>query len=84
MGGANFAVSDGAEEIQIVYAGALPDLFREGQGIVAEGTFDPMGRFTAETVLANTVSAVNRPIGSNVPSATMPCPSRNKSGNAPA
>ena len=52
LGGANFAVSDGAGEIHILYAGALPDLFREGQGIVAEGVFGVSGEFTADTVLA--------------------------------
>ncbi len=51
-GGANFTVTDGAGEIRIEYGGSLPDLFREGQGIVAEGVFDASGRFTADTVLA--------------------------------
>lgn len=51
-GGANFTVTDGAGEIRILYAGSLPDLFREGQGIVAEGAFDADFVFTADTVLA--------------------------------
>lgn len=51
-GGANFTVTDGAGDIRIAYGGSLPDLFREGQGIVAEGVFDPAGLFTADTVLA--------------------------------
>lgn len=51
-GGASFTVTDGAGDIRIVYAGALPDLFREGQGVVAEGAFDAAGVFTASTVLA--------------------------------
>ncbi|MCR9128816.1 MAG: cytochrome c maturation protein CcmE [Alphaproteobacteria bacterium] len=51
-GGANFTVTDGAGEIRILYAGSLPDLFREGQGIVAEGVFDAQLVFTADTVLA--------------------------------
>ncbi len=51
-GGANFTVTDGAGEIRINYGGSLPDLFREGQGIVAEGAFDAAGLFTADTVLA--------------------------------
>lgn len=51
-GGAHFTVTDGAGEIRIEYGGSLPDLFREGQGIVAEGVFDVEGRFTADTVLA--------------------------------
>lgn len=51
-GGAIFTVTDGAGEIRIVYDGSLPDLFREGQGIVAEGAFDDARVFTASTVLA--------------------------------
>lgn len=51
-GGANFAVTDGRADLRIVYHGSLPDLFREGQGIVAEGSFDQAGVFRAETVLA--------------------------------
>lgn len=51
-GGANFTVTDGAGEIRVMYAGSLPDLFREGQGIVAEGAFADNGVFTASTVLA--------------------------------
>ncbi|XBQ16269.1 MAG: cytochrome c maturation protein CcmE [Oceanicaulis sp.] len=51
-GGANFTVTDGAGEIRILYAGSLPDLFREGQGIVAEGAFVDGGQFVASTVLA--------------------------------
>lgn len=51
-GGANFIITDGAGEIRIAYDGSLPDLFREGQGIVAEGVFSPEGQFTADTVLA--------------------------------
>lgn len=51
-GGANFTVTDGAGEIRILYAGSLPDLFREGQGIVAEGVFNDHLVFSADTVLA--------------------------------
>ncbi len=51
-GGAAFSVTDGLAEIRIDYDGSLPDLFREGQGIVAEGAFDAGGLFTAERVLA--------------------------------
>ena len=46
-----FSLSDGAADVDVQYSGILPDLFREGQGIIAEGRYD--GRlFTAETVLA--------------------------------
>jgi len=47
-----FAVTDTANTIQVVYRGVLPDLFREGQGIVAEGRFEGAGGFRADEVLA--------------------------------
>jgi cytochrome c-type biogenesis protein CcmE len=47
-----FAVTDGNKELAVAYSGALPDLFREGQGIVAEGAIDGAGVFEADTVLA--------------------------------
>lgn len=47
-----FAVTDLAESVTVAYEGALPDLFREGQGVVVEGRLDPGGLFRAETVLA--------------------------------
>ena len=47
-----FAVTDTAKTITVAYHGILPDLFREGQGIVAEGTLAGDGSVTAETVLA--------------------------------
>lgn len=51
-GGADFTVTDGVETIRISYEGSLPDLFREGQGIVAEGAFASTELFEASTVLA--------------------------------
>ena len=45
-------VTDGETEISATYVGILPDLFREGQGVVAEGSLTPQGTFTASTVLA--------------------------------
>ena len=48
----SFVVSDGAQDITISYEGILPDLFREGQGVVAEGRLGPHMTFQAETVLA--------------------------------
>ena len=47
-----FAITDTAKTIPVSYTGILPDLFREGQGVVAEGKLDPAGRFHADTVLA--------------------------------
>lgn len=48
----SFVVTDGATEIAASYNGILPDLFREGQGVVAEGSIGPDGTFTASNVLA--------------------------------
>jgi cytochrome c-type biogenesis protein CcmE len=47
-----FTVTDGNREIPVVYQGVLPDLFREGQGVVAEGALDGAGLFNADTILA--------------------------------
>jgi len=47
-----FAVTDTASTIPVRYTGILPDLFREGQGVVTEGVLDASGRFLADTVLA--------------------------------
>lgn len=48
----SFTISDGSGEIVARYTGILPDLFREGQGVVAEGAMEPDGSFTATNVLA--------------------------------
>lgn len=47
-----FVVTDGAADISVQYTGILPDLFREGQGVVTEGRLDPGGTFIASEVLA--------------------------------
>lgn len=47
-----FVVTDFANQVTVRYAGVLPDLFREGQGIIARGRLDGEGRFVAEEVLA--------------------------------
>jgi cytochrome c-type biogenesis protein CcmE len=47
-----FEVTDGRREIPVTYQGMLPDLFREGQGVVAEGTLERDGVFKADTILA--------------------------------
>ena len=47
-----FTVTDMSKSLNIHYRGLLPDLFREGQGIVAEGRMDPTGVFVASEVLA--------------------------------
>ena len=51
-GSVRFAVTDTVETIGVVYRGILPDLFREGQGIVAEGVLLDTGAFVADNVLA--------------------------------
>lgn len=48
----SFGVTDTLATVQVKYDGILPDLFREGQGIVAEGQLDGSGTFLADTVLA--------------------------------
>ena len=49
---ATFRVSDGKHDVTVRYVGILPDLFREGQGIVALGTLSGDGSFRAQEVLA--------------------------------
>jgi len=51
-GSVTFAVTDGSATVPVAYEGILPDLFREGQGVVAEGTLQADGVFAADTVLA--------------------------------
>lgn len=47
-----FVLTDFAQNVTVVYEGILPDLFREGQGIVAQGALDDQGVFKAVEVLA--------------------------------
>jgi cytochrome c-type biogenesis protein CcmE len=47
-----FVVTDGANTVRVTHQGILPDLFREGQGVVTEGKLEPGGVFNASTVLA--------------------------------
>jgi cytochrome c-type biogenesis protein CcmE len=47
-----FEVTDGNRAVPVTYTGLLPDLFREGQGVVTEGALDNAGLFRADTVLA--------------------------------
>jgi len=48
----DFIVTDGPAEIVVQYVGALPDLFREGQGVIARGALNEEGMFMATEVLA--------------------------------
>jgi cytochrome c-type biogenesis protein CcmE len=47
-----FKLTDFSKEVTVEYTGILPDLFKEGQGIVAHGKLNPQGVFIAEEVLA--------------------------------
>jgi cytochrome c-type biogenesis protein CcmE len=51
-GSVSFNITDTARTVPVHYRGILPDLFREGQGIVAEGVLDATGRLQARNVLA--------------------------------
>jgi len=48
----HFKVTDNVETIMVTFTGILPDLFREGQGVVAQGRLDRNGVFQADEVLA--------------------------------
>ena len=47
-----FVVTDGPQEVTVEYVGILPDLFREGQGVIARGSLNDAGLFAATEVLA--------------------------------
>jgi cytochrome c-type biogenesis protein CcmE len=47
-----FDLTDNEQQVTVSYAGILPDLFREGQGIIANGKLDDTGEFVAQEVLA--------------------------------
>ena len=51
-GGLSFLVIDEVGEVTVTYRGIVPDLFREGQGVIAEGSFVDASRFEATRILA--------------------------------
>jgi Cytochrome c-type biogenesis protein CcmE len=51
-GNVSFVVTDADKDITVQYRGILPDLFREGQGVIAEGSLDLGGTFQADSILA--------------------------------
>jgi len=51
-GSVHFAVTDKAQQVEVVYKGLLPDLFRDGQGVVTQGVLGTDGTFEASEVLA--------------------------------
>ncbi len=48
----DFAITDTNKSLKVTYQGVLPDLFREGEGVVSEGRLDASGVFVADSVLA--------------------------------
>lgn len=48
----SFEVTDFSHSIPVTYTGLLPNLFKEGQGVIAEGAFEENGKFKAKTILA--------------------------------
>jgi cytochrome c-type biogenesis protein CcmE len=48
----SFRITDGSRAVPVIYAGVVPDLFREGQGVVIEGRLDAKGMVRADSVLA--------------------------------
>lgn len=48
----SFVITDNAHDVAVTYQGEVPDLFREGQGVVAEGVLEGPGKFHADTILA--------------------------------
>jgi cytochrome c-type biogenesis protein CcmE len=56
-----FEVTDGASRLAVVATGALPDLFREGQGVVVEGALEADGMYHADTVLVKHDSVYRPP-----------------------
>ena len=48
----HFTVTDKTSDLTVSYTGLLPDLFREGQGVVVDGVLQPSGGFRADSVLA--------------------------------
>ena len=48
----HFMITDNHHEVKVAYTGILPDLFKEGQGVIAQGRMNPDGLFVADEVLA--------------------------------
>lgn len=48
----DFIITDGNSDIEVTYSGILPNLFREGQGCIAEGNINSEGKFVAQRILA--------------------------------
>jgi cytochrome c-type biogenesis protein CcmE len=67
--GLQFLVTDGTTRITVLGTGSVPALFREGQGVVVEGTYGADGRFHADTVLVKHGSEYRPPRPGETPTA---------------
>jgi cytochrome c-type biogenesis protein CcmE len=76
-----FVLTDFAHQVPVEYTGVLPDLFREGQGIIAHGTMNANGAFVADEVLAKHDEKYMPP---EVAASLKNKPPQTPSGNAPA
>ena len=56
----SFVLTDGAHDLKVAYQGLLPDLFREGQGVVAEGVLEPSGQIAPRPFSPSMTSATCR------------------------
>ena len=56
----NFVITDFANEINVIYSGAIPNLFEEGKGVVAEGFLKDRNYFSATKILANMMKIICR------------------------
>ena len=90
-----FVLTDFAHQVPVEYTGVLPDLFREGQGIIAHGTLNANGAFVADKVLAKhdekymppEVAASLKNKAARTPAASLPIadapPANGTAGNGP-
>jgi cytochrome c-type biogenesis protein CcmE len=66
-----FVVADQSASVPVIFSGPLPDLFREGSGVVAQGTLGPDGRFHADEVLARHDEKYSPPQMRHMPTTTL-------------
>ncbi|MBO9356417.1 cytochrome c maturation protein CcmE [Bordetella petrii] len=78
-----FDIDDGAHRVQVRYQGILPDLFREGQGIVALGKLDSAGMLQADEVLAKHDQNYMPPEAAHALEQSGASPSRSPAGPRP-
>lgn len=66
-----FVVTDGQAQVPATFRGIVPDLFREGSGVIAEGRFNPDGSFAADNILARHDENYRPPELANTSAGTM-------------